>query len=114
MTTNGISTTRAVQEQYETFYLRQRGKRMYRIMYYYRTTDGELFSVVAPTLEECCQKRDEWPFSGMTASSLFEVGATLPRLTLPSVFVVSRLDGVPFISFAILLKKLTSIQVHLL
>ena len=29
-------------------------------MYDYRTEDGELFSVVAPTLEECRKKRDEW------------------------------------------------------
>lgn len=29
-------------------------------MYDYRTEDGELFSVVAPNLEECRQKRDEW------------------------------------------------------
>ena len=60
MTKNGISTTLAGQEQYETFYLRQRGKRVSRVMYDYRTEDGELFSVVAPTLEECRQKRDEW------------------------------------------------------
>ena len=60
MTKNGISTTLAGQEQYETFYLRQRGKRVRRIMYDYRMEDGELFSVVAPTLEECRQKRDEW------------------------------------------------------
>ena len=60
MTKNGISTTLAGQEQYETFYLRQRVKRVSRVMYDYRTEDGELFSVVAPTLEECRHKRDEW------------------------------------------------------
>lgn len=26
----------------------------------YRHTDGELFSCVAPTLEECRRKRNEW------------------------------------------------------
>ena len=60
MTKNGISTTLAGQEQYETFYLRQREKRVSRVMYDYRKEDGELFSVVAPTLEECRKKRDEW------------------------------------------------------
>lgn len=28
--------------------------------YDYRHTDGELFSTVAPTLEECRTRRDEW------------------------------------------------------
>ncbi|CDN30640.1 hypothetical protein BN938_0535 [Mucinivorans hirudinis] len=28
--------------------------------YDYRHTDGELFSTVAPTLEQCRAKRDEW------------------------------------------------------
>ncbi|WP_367881028.1 DUF3873 family protein, partial [uncultured Duncaniella sp.] len=48
------------QEQYETFYSTHRGKPISRVMYGYRTEDGELFSVVAPTLKECRQKRDEW------------------------------------------------------
>jgi len=60
MTLNGISTTQRGQEQYETFYSAHRGKRISRVMYDYRTEDGELFSVVAPTLKECRQKRDEW------------------------------------------------------
>lgn len=41
MTKNGISTTLAGQEQYETFYLSQRGKRVSIVIYYYRTNDGE-------------------------------------------------------------------------
>ena len=60
MTQNGISTTQAGQEQYETFYSSHRGKKISRVMYDYRTQEGELFSVVAPTLKECRQKRDEW------------------------------------------------------
>lgn len=31
-----------------------------RCQYDYRDTDGELFSCVAPTLEECRAKRDIW------------------------------------------------------
>lgn len=60
MTQNGISTTQSGQEQYETFYSSHRGKNISRVMYDYRTQEGELFSVVAPTLKECRQKRDEW------------------------------------------------------
>ncbi|MBF0728611.1 DUF3873 domain-containing protein [Bacteroides acidifaciens] len=60
MTQNGISTTQRGQEQYETFYSAHRGKRISRVMYDYRTEGGELFSVVAPTLKKCRQKRDEW------------------------------------------------------
>ena len=60
MTQNGISTTQAGHEQYETFYSAHRGRRITRVMYDYRTHEGELFSVVAPTLKECRQKRDEW------------------------------------------------------
>ena len=60
MTQNGISTTQAGQEQYEIFYSAHRGRRITRVMYDYRTQDGDLFSVVAPTLRECRHKRDEW------------------------------------------------------
>ncbi|MBO5054622.1 MAG: DUF3873 family protein [Muribaculaceae bacterium] len=60
MTINGVSTTQRGQEQYETFYSAHRSKRISRIMYVFRTEDGELFSTVAPTLAECRKKRDEW------------------------------------------------------
>ena len=60
MTQNGLSTTQAGQEQYETFYSSYCGKKISRVMYDYLTQDGELYSVVAPTLKECRQKRDEW------------------------------------------------------
>ena len=51
MTQNGISTTQKGQEQYEAFYYTHRGERVEQIMYDYRTDDGELFSVVSPTLK---------------------------------------------------------------
>ena len=60
MTKDGISTTQAGQEQYETFYSSHHGRKVSRVQYDYRTPDGVLFSVVAPTLQECRQKRDEW------------------------------------------------------
>lgn len=60
MTQNGVSTTQKGQEQYETFDSAHRGKRISRERYDYRTEGGELFSVVAPTLKECQQKRNEW------------------------------------------------------
>ncbi len=60
MTQTGISTTQAGQEQYETFYSAHRGRKVSRVMYDYRTAEGDLFSVVDPTLQECRLKRDEW------------------------------------------------------
>ena len=60
MTQNGISTTQAGQEQYETFYSAHRGRKVSRVMYDYKTAEGDLFSVVAPTLQECHLKGDEW------------------------------------------------------
>lgn len=60
MTQNGKSTTKPGQEQYETFYSVHRGRKVSRVMYDYRTAEGDLFSVVAPTLQECRLKRDEW------------------------------------------------------
>lgn len=61
MTANGVSTTTTPgTEQYETFYSAHCGKRVSRVMYDYRHTDGELYSCVAPTLKECRQRRDEW------------------------------------------------------
>ena len=60
MTKAGISTTQAGEEQYETFYTSHRGKKISRVQYDFRTLDGELFSIVASTLKECRQKRDEW------------------------------------------------------
>lgn len=60
MTQNGISTAQVGQEQYETFYSAHRGRKVSRVMYDYRTAEGDLFSVVASTLHECRLKRDEW------------------------------------------------------
>lgn len=34
--------------------------RKYYYQYDYRHTNGELFSCVAPTLEQCREKRDNW------------------------------------------------------
>lgn len=60
MTANGVSTTTTPGTvQYETFYSAHRGKKISRVMYDYRHTDGELFTCVAPTLKECRQRRDE-------------------------------------------------------
>ncbi|WP_304719811.1 DUF3873 family protein [uncultured Alistipes sp.] len=61
MTINGISVCLRGEERYEYFtpaFARRTGKRF--CQYDYRHTDGELFSCVTPTLEECRRKRDEW------------------------------------------------------
>lgn len=57
MTVNSVSVCATGQENYERFEAK-RGKWYYQ--YDYRHTDGELFSVVLPTLEQCRQKRDKW------------------------------------------------------
>lgn len=46
------------QEQHEIYKDRITKKR--RCQYDYRARDGELFSCIKPTLEDCLQARDEW------------------------------------------------------
>jgi len=56
---NGCSICEQGQENYTTFRPAHRPKQTF-YQYDYRHTDGELFSTVAPTLEECCKRRNEW------------------------------------------------------
>ena len=59
MTASGISTTIEIgQEQYEIFKSRV-NKKSY-VMYDYRNSEGQLFSCVRPTLEQCRAERDAW------------------------------------------------------
>ena len=61
MTINGLSTcTVAGTEKYERFQSGIGRRKRTLAQYDYRHTDGELFSCVKPTLDECRQKRDEW------------------------------------------------------
>ena len=61
MTINGLSTcTAAGTEKYERFQSGVGRRKRTLVQYDYRHTDGELFSCVKPTLDECRQKRDEW------------------------------------------------------
>lgn len=56
---NGISVCPTGEEKYTTFIAGAfRGTIYYQ--YDYRHTDNELFSTVAPTLEKCREKRDNW------------------------------------------------------
>ena len=59
---NGVSTCQAGQENYVYFNLMPRLRKKSRYCQYdYRSEeDGELFSTVAPTLEICRERRDEW------------------------------------------------------
>lgn len=57
MTLHGVSICLAGEENYER-YNDFRGK--WLCQYDYRDTDGELFSVVMPTLTECRIRRDKW------------------------------------------------------
>lgn len=61
LTANGVSTTTIPgTEQYEVFYTGYRSRRKKHYQYDYRHTDGELYSCVADTLNECRRRRDEW------------------------------------------------------
>ena len=61
MTTNGVSTcTEAGMEKYERFQMGIGRRRRTLVQYDYRHTDGELFSCVKPTLNECRAERDKW------------------------------------------------------
>lgn len=57
---NGCSICAAGSENYETFSTRIGRKRVKRVQYDYRNTDGELFSCIGGTLEECRERRDKW------------------------------------------------------
>lgn len=60
MTINGVSTCQtAGTEKYESFLSGYGRKRRTLVQYDYRHTDGELFSCVKPTLEECRTARDK-------------------------------------------------------
>jgi len=56
---NGCSVCAAGEEKYATFRPAHRPDSLY-YQYDYRDKRGELFSVVAPTLEQCRGKRDKW------------------------------------------------------
>ena len=53
MTVTGVSVCPTGEERHEYF-------TPAFAQYDYRHTDGELFSCVAPTLEECRRRRDQW------------------------------------------------------
>lgn len=56
---DGCSVCEAGKENYTTFRPAHRPNQIF-YQYDYRHTDGELFSTVAPTLEQCRSRRDEW------------------------------------------------------
>ena len=61
MTENGVSTCRtAGTEQFEKFQTGFGRRKRTLVQYDYRASDGELFSCVAPTLEECRRKCNGW------------------------------------------------------
>lgn len=57
---NGCSTCAAGRENYEFFTVRTGRKRLTRVQYDYRHTDGELFSCVARSLEDARERKNEW------------------------------------------------------
>lgn len=57
---NGCSLCQPGKENYTTYNTKLKGKKVRMYQYDYRTESGELFACVAPTLDECRKKRDEW------------------------------------------------------
>ena len=55
----GISVCKAGEENYTTFRTAHRPNTVF-YQYDYRTMSGELFSTVAPSLQDCRAKRDKW------------------------------------------------------
>lgn len=57
---NGCSTCPTGCENWEE-YTYKSGRKIYNLVQYdYRHTDGELFSCVAPTLDDARARRDKW------------------------------------------------------
>jgi hypothetical protein len=56
---NGCSVCKAGEEKYTTFRPAHRPTAVF-YQYDYRSKNGELFSTVASTLEQCREKRDKW------------------------------------------------------
>ena len=56
---NGNSVCKKGEEKFITFTPANRSKKAY-YQYDYRHLNGDLFSTVAPTLEQCREKRDKW------------------------------------------------------
>lgn len=57
---NGCSVCAAGKENYTTFRPAHRPKQVFYQYDYRHVINGNLFSTVAPTLEECRSRRDEW------------------------------------------------------
>ena len=61
MTINRVSTCQSAgTENYENFQTGIGRRKRTLMQYDYRHTDGELFSCVKPTLDECRAARDKW------------------------------------------------------
>lgn len=61
MTINRVSTCQSAgTENYENFQTGIGRRKRTLVQYDYRHTDGELFSRVKPTLDECRAARDKW------------------------------------------------------
>ena len=55
---NGCSTCPNGGEQYEEYF--DKFTRKNKVQYDYRTPGGKLFSTIAPTLDKCRRRKEEW------------------------------------------------------
>lgn len=56
----GCGVCQPGKENYCTFTVKIKGKKVRMYQYNYRTESGELFACCAPTLKICREKRDKW------------------------------------------------------
>ena len=90
MTINGVSTCQSAgTENYEKFQTGIGRRKRTLVQYDYRHTDGELFSCVKPTLDECRAARDKWRKGGQAMNE-----AGYQTLIVKFSEPITALDGI--------------------
>ena len=93
MTINGVSTCQSAgTENYEKFQTGIGRRKRTLVQYDYRHTDGELFSCVKPTLDECRAARDKWLTGKEGGEAMNEAGyqTLIVKFSEP----ITALDGI--------------------
>ena len=93
MTINGVSTCQSAgTENYEKFQTGIGRRKRTLVQYDYRHTDGELFSCVKPTLDECRAARDKWLTAKEGGEAMNEAGyqTLIVKFSEP----ITALDGI--------------------
>ena len=95
MTINGVSTCQSAgTENYEKFQTGIGRRKRTLVQYDYRHTDGELFSCVKPTLDECRAARDKWLTMNEAGYQTLIVKFSEPITALDGIFDDAEAWGV--------------------